>query len=351
VSLLRALKRDFGFYCIEPVAEEMDDSFVVVGGLASNHEALSRMDHFHVLSGAWENAAPMKVARCDFGYCELAGELFVIGGLDSADVMLASVERYSLTLDTWRSAPAMPRTRKRHCACAVGKIMYVMGGVELWEENGDSDYDNGYSRMVEVYSRDVLMFDSLTQIWSEVDPMPEGRYAAAACVLGSDIYIHGGKDEVDNLSSTTFCYRTETNEWSTLAPLPEDKAAHSACVLDGLIYITGGYSIREAGVHWSVYHFDPVANSWSRAACIMSARSCHTSFVLGGSLYVAGGWDGARRLASVERYCSASDRWSEVTDMAMGQTRTNFGAIAVNGARENMDLLDGLIAKAERARR
>jgi hypothetical protein len=41
--------------------------------------------------------------------------------------------------------------------------------------------------------RSVLKFDSKMQSWSEVAPMPEGRYLSAACTYKNDIYVFGGE--------------------------------------------------------------------------------------------------------------------------------------------------------------
>jgi N-acetylneuraminic acid mutarotase len=87
----------------------------------------------------------------------------------------------------------------------VGDARYVLGGVEKGEGDDEQTVNS------------VLKFDSRTQIWSEVAPMPEERDNAGACVLGSDIYISGGRNDDMEVTSTTYRFSTETNEWMTLA--------------------------------------------------------------------------------------------------------------------------------------
>jgi hypothetical protein len=60
--------------------------------------------------------------------------------------------------------------------------MYVLGGIESKEE-GDHTTSS------------VLKVDSRTQTWSEVAPMPAERDAAGSCVVGSAIFIFGGRDD------------------------------------------------------------------------------------------------------------------------------------------------------------
>jgi hypothetical protein len=61
VSLLRALKREFGFYCIELCAEEPEQHEVafVMGGTMP-----SRMERYDASSGEWSAAAAMGTAKC-----------------------------------------------------------------------------------------------------------------------------------------------------------------------------------------------------------------------------------------------------------------------------------------------
>jgi N-acetylneuraminic acid mutarotase len=321
------------------LAESQEVAFAV-GGRAGPHNAykeLATVERYDAASGAWRITAPMATAREAFGMCELAGELYVTGGI-VAGVLLASVERYNPSLDTWSAAPAMPYPRHGHCACAVGDALYVLGGVEEIKDDDDRTISS------------VLKFDSQTQTWNEVAPMPAERDAAGACVVGSSIYVFGGRDNVEEATSTTYRYSTETTTWAILAPMPETKCLHSVCVLDGLIYAMGGEDSDEDIVN-SVYRFDPGANLWSEVARTVIARTGFATFVLGGSIHAVGGSDGQSRhgsdgvdaLTSMERYCVASDSWSEVSDL--NTARDAFGAIVVG---LEVDFFDSLIAKAKR---
>ena len=280
----------------------------------------------------------MAIGRDLFGLCAFAdGELFVSGGVQSShpSTRLASVERYDPSLDMWSAAPDLPRPRFAHCTCAVDDALYVLGGREQDDEGNEDTV------------RSVLKFDSQMQIWSEVAPMPAARERAGTCVLGSDIYIFGGLDDEDESTPTTYRFSIETNEWATLAAMPEAKYDSSVCVFDSQIFLVGGMNSDYAAVS-SVHRFDPVANSWSAVAPMSVARSRCGAFVLGGSIYVVGGFNGVSRVASMERYCIATDKWSDVRDGELCTARSSFGAHMV---RLEMDLFDSLIAKAKLSRR
>jgi N-acetylneuraminic acid mutarotase len=177
--------------------------------------------------------------------------------------------------------------------------------------------------------------------------MPDGRYAASACVLGDSIYHFGGEDETGETTATTFKFDCNSEEWSELAPMPEPKHRHSVCAFEGLIYVLGG------NLHSStVNRFDPEANAWTEVCPMSTARQLlFTSFVLAGSLYAAGGWDEAgNNIASVERYSVASDSWEEVEELEMLRARCSFSAVAI-GVTRSVDFFDNLIAKAKQAQR
>jgi hypothetical protein len=149
-SLLRALKREFGFYCIELVAEpepEQPEMAYVMGG-GGVTEMLSSMERYDASSGKWSAVTAMGMGRTEFGACVIAGELYVSGGQDGIDTKLSGVEKYTPSSDTWSAVVPMPVARACHAAVAVGSAMYVLGG-----ELGDNQDDHHVTAS-------VLQFDS-----------------------------------------------------------------------------------------------------------------------------------------------------------------------------------------------
>jgi hypothetical protein len=107
VSLLRALKREFGFYCIELVAEqaaeqaaepEQPEMAYVMSGL--NRGAMTSMERYNASSGRWSTLAAMDTARFRFGACVVVGELYVTGGRNADSDQLSSVEKYTPSSDS-----------------------------------------------------------------------------------------------------------------------------------------------------------------------------------------------------------------------------------------------------------
>jgi N-acetylneuraminic acid mutarotase len=336
VSLLRGLKREFGFYCIELVAEqpvvpEQLEMAYVIGGAGANHNSLSSMERYDVSSGQWSAAAATGTPRVYFSACVLAGELYVIGGASgpTADTALSTVEKYSPLSDTWSAVTSLPSARAGHKAVTVGTTIYVLGGALGGR----------------AITASVLKYDSAQEVWSDVRRMPEARVMAAACAVGNDIYVFGGKNQAGLPSTSVHKFDTVANEWSTLAPMPEVCLNHTAALLGGLVYIVGG-----GGNGNVVLCFDPEARAWSTLAPTSNTRADAASFVLGGRLYVVGGRDHISS-SSMEWYDVARDIWTYTASMLEG--RRYFGAVTLRsavGSAEEQDLFDSLIAKSSEQR-
>jgi hypothetical protein len=330
VSLLRALKREFGFYCIELYAEQPTEPHqpevaLVMGGHSAGNP-LASMERYDASSGQWSVAAAMSTMRYLFGACMLAGELYITGGLCQVPQgPLSSVDKYSPSSDTWISLTPLPSARCQHAAVAVGSAVYVLGGLA----NGSS-------------IASVLRFDSTQGTWSQVEPMPEPRKRHATCAIGSDIYVFGGLYQEDQTS--IFKYDTETDTWSTLDPMPLPCAYHSVSVHDGdQVYIVGAGQDGKG-----VLRFDIASGVWITLGATLNGKHNSSTFVLGGCLYVAGGCLYVHNLSSsVERYNVTTDTWTAVANMLKG--RVNSCAVTIGSAAdpaENEELFDSLIAKA-----
>jgi hypothetical protein len=326
VSLLRALKREFGFYCIElskdgPGKRGLPEGVFVMGG-----RELSSAEWYDTELEEWSMPAAMDTVRSDFGACALAGEAYVIGGVDGIGNRLSSVEKYSPSSNTWSAVASLPEKRDHCAAVSVGSAIYVLGG--------------DIAERIFPPTESVIKLDDARGAWSMVAPMPEARWNCAACVVRTDIYVFGGLNDLADKQGSVYKYDTKANIWNVLAPMPTAEFGHSVSVIDGLIYIIGTGN----GARYFL-RFAPVTGIWSTLASTLRGRSRATYFVLGGCLYAAGGTGSPLTL---ERYGVASDTWTEVKDMLEG--RRCFGAVTIKptDSAGEQDLFDTLTAKAIR---
>jgi N-acetylneuraminic acid mutarotase len=105
--------------------------------------------------------------------------------------------------------------------------MLVIGGVESVD---------GIITVVD----SVLEFNSDTQAWTELAPMPEPRAYAGVCKLGDEIFVFGGLNFAKTVSKTSYCFNTVTGKWKTMAPMPAVMCCHSAVAFCDAIYVCGG---------------------------------------------------------------------------------------------------------------
>jgi hypothetical protein len=172
------------------------------------------------------------------------------------------------------------------------------------------------------------------------------NYLHAACAIGSDIYVFGGKFGLEGRQTSVFKYSTETDIWSTLEPMPLPCYSHSVSVLDGdQVCIVGAGHDGEG-----VLRFDMASGMWSALGATLISKHgglvLHRSatFVLGGCLYVAGGQGDSSSI--VERYDFATDTWTAVAKMFEG--RSDFCAVTIGSTAQ--DLFGSLITIAVRER-
>jgi hypothetical protein len=332
VSLLRALKREFGFYCIElstegPAEPEKPELAFIIGGFGM-HGAKDDVQRYDPTTDEWSMAAALTTSRSIFGTCAVAGEIYVTGGHRGGEP-LSSTEKYSPTSDTWSAGVPLPYPRNNHAAISVGATIYVVGG----EVGDDKTRWQDFS-----VSASVLKWKTSESTWIEVAPMPEVRSRFAACVVGTDIYVFGGIDDNREEQASVFKYDTKANTWDVLGPMQVAPYGSSVSVIDGLIYMTG------AGEHGHDFlRFEPTTSVWSTLASTLCRQSYNANFVLGGSLYAAG-------RTTTERYDAVTNTWTAVANML--EDRSFFGAVAIGPIEnaEEQDLFDSLIAKAVRER-
>jgi hypothetical protein len=255
VSLLRALKREFGFYCIELNAEpepEQPGTACVIGG-ANLHDlsVLSSKERYDILSGQWSAVAPMGTARHGFGVCAFAGEIYVTGGRKTlGGQALTSVEKYTPSTDTWSALTPMPVASYLHSTVAVGSALYLLGG-------------RGSSGVI------VRKCDIAEGNWSEVAPLPQPRFESATCAVGSDINVFGGFLSV-------FKYDTLTTSWSSLALMPYN-CYKNAVYMNGLVYLPAAGNSRPGKLCALTQHRAHAAH-WLR--CSLERRNALLSLFL-----------------------------------------------------------------------
>jgi hypothetical protein len=331
VSLLRALKREFNFYCIPLRMERNPNSELVfvVGGRGTSGW-LSSVERYDPEANQWTSLSETVGTGHDFfGICALMGEIYVTGGRDCEQRPVASVEKFSPNKDggTWSTTAPLPFPRLNHIAITVDSAMYVFGGL-----------DTAPARP-HVYrsTRSVLRYDS--KKWRKLAPLPPGLGSFnVAAVLSSNIFVFGNeRDAIGHI----FKYETGSNTWCTvlLEATPKHYHYENAVALNGSIYLVGQRFNEEIGFTLFT-SFDVVTRHFKDLA--PPTEICCRLFLVDGCLYAAGGWKYSSR---VQRYNVYADVWSEVA--CMGEGRRGFAHVTIPavGVIEDANLFDALSAR------
>jgi N-acetylneuraminic acid mutarotase len=183
------------------------------------------------------------------------------------------------------------------------------------------------------------VYDTQTQNWSELPPMPTPRGALAAVAVGTNIYVVGGAkipagmELADGLNpggpveilGTMEMFDTENKSWTLLRPMRLPRNHHDVAYLDGKIYVIGGTvgSCFPSGWASNVSMnevYDIAADTWSTRAPMPTARSGVGAAVIDGKIYVIGGEGWVEELGGVfrtnEAYDPKSNSWVEKPPMS-----------------------------------
>lgn len=172
----------------------------------------------------FSTAAAMKRPRGAGGVAVHGGKIYYAGGLHRG-AAVAWFDVYDPQADSWSRLPDMPRARDHFQAAVVGGRLYAIGG-----RNRDID--------ATTTANDA--FDFRQGAWvTGLAALPTARGGFAAAAVGDEIVVIGGERE-DGAVAAVEAYDTATDSWRTLDPMPTPRHGIQAAVCGGAIYVAAG---------------------------------------------------------------------------------------------------------------
>jgi N-acetylneuraminic acid mutarotase len=277
--------------------------FIVTGSflplLCINQMAvLAQLEKSH-----WTTGAPLPTPRSEIAGTVLNDKIYVVGGFDSSGRSTSTIEVYDPMLDEWTQVTWLPQPLD-HTAAAVatasheGKL-YIVGGSYL-------DRDS--------LSDKLFIYDSITNNWTEGANLPSARGALTANFINGTLYVTGGVDSKNTLSST-LAYDPITNNWTEKASMPTAREHLTSSVVDGKLYVIGG---RTNGMAFNVdanEAYDPITDKWTILEPMPSKRGGLSSASVNGSIYVFGGEQPDGTFDRNERYDTMLNIWTHEVSM------------------------------------
>lgn len=250
------------------------------------------------------------------GVAAHGGKVYLIGGMQpqnekGKDPILKSLGHalvFDSTAKKWSNLPDLPEVRSSHDVAVFDNKLYVLGGWPLdttKDEKGQEPDDRHQKRPFHKTGL-VLDLGKPEAGWQSFE-QPFQRRAIALVASAGKLYVIGGMDAENQVSSEVDVYDIAAKTWSKLPDLPADGRmkgfATAACELNGEVIASprGGkiFALRN--------------NSWQEAGKLQQSRFFHQLEPLGKDQVIAlGGTSGEEPLGSVE-----------VAEIKVGATASN----------------------------
>jgi N-acetylneuraminic acid mutarotase len=259
----------------------------------------------------WKAHAPSPVARFESGSAAIDGKLYVFGGYDKNILAMTRSDAYDPAADRWTRIADMPQPTTHAGVASDGPYVYFAGGFV-----GERSFQT---------TANVWRYDSRTNGWAAVEPLPAQRAAGGLVRVGRELHFFGGTNAnhrqdygehwVLNLDGAP---NTAAGSWQPLAPLPVPRNHVGYAAVNGRIYCIGGQLLgdEKLGNVDDVHAFDPATGRWSAVADLPIPLShVHTStVVLDGRIITVGGVSNnpyfPRTVGDVLSYDPAANAWA-----------------------------------------
>ena len=215
-----------------------------------------------------------------------------------------------------------------------GKMPDSLEAIVTEEWNGKIYLFGGHSHPDFVYRTEVMTYDPETQVFDTVSQLLDEKAWFTSAVLGGKIYIIGGDDYTD-VVSTVDIFNPMDNTWESGPSLQTGRAGASADTLEEKIYVTGGGAYTSADAFNSVEIYDPAQPSlgWvTSSKTMLTRRGFHSCKNVGGKLFAVGG---AVHVVNesfsnwVEYFDPETGEWVDVEPMNFA--RRELGAAVLGG--------------------
>ncbi len=280
---------------------------------AFSDQVTFRMNAVASPTSRWSSRAGMPSPRARLAVAAVGNLVYAIGG-DMGGMASDVVEAYDPLRNNWQFGAAKPTAVSNIGASVAGDLIFVPGGMLS---------DGSVTDVLEVY-------DVKQDVWTSKSPVPVPLCAYAISSVGKNIYLFGGWDGSEYLSSV-YVYDTEADVWSQGTSMSTARAFAGAGSVKDKVYVIGGYDGKQEFALCEEY--DPVLEGtdqspWRECAPMNLPRGGLGIASVGDMLFVVGGgWQ--NYLAYNERYDPLSNIWSSFETPIVGQWR-NLGLAAVD---------------------
>jgi N-acetylneuraminic acid mutarotase len=273
--------------------------------------------------GRWDTLPAMPdPARYYLGAAAVRNTIYVIGG--NAGPNAAVFQAFDTTTGTWQTLPSLPTQFEMATIAAVGDRLFILGALSTTttlEFDGQGHWlpravmplaggrgaaavgvwgtkivlaggvipglsNNGLRTGVRQV--DVVAYDTATDSWQMLAPMPVAVGYAMGAVLGDRFWVMGGSTN-DERTNAVHVLDLAANQWHDVPPTDRTLSNAAVGVVAGRMYVMGGIASVTGMVSPETLIFDDGTSALIALAPMLTPRFAAAAASLGGRIYIAGG--------------------------------------------------------------
>jgi N-acetylneuraminic acid mutarotase len=178
-----------------------------------------------------ETSMPAGRERGAGGVAVFGQKIYYAGGLHEGEAV-SWFDVYDTTTKAWSTLPDMPEARDHFHAAVVDGRFYAIGGRRS---------------AINATTTVNQAFDVGAGTWvTDLAPLPTPRGGFAAAAVSGEVLIIGGEG-AGQTYNTVEAYDTSTNTWRPMPPMPTARHGIQAAICDGSIYVADGGTTQGAG--------------------------------------------------------------------------------------------------------
>jgi N-acetylneuraminic acid mutarotase len=273
------------------------ETLAILGGVIPEGDLVNTTDImqlYDIPSNTWSDAPSIPLPMNHANVAVVEGKIYLLGGLsvDAAGAWVGEGRSwaYDPKDNEWTSIASMPNGTERGSAAmgVHGKNIYLAGGMTILDVPG-----GGYQDSVAT----VSVYDTKKDTWKVLpQELPEGRDHAGGSVVGSTLYVLGGRNfGSTNNRDTVFSLRLHNPKatWKTSkSRMPTARGGVSAATVGKKVHIFGGEGNEAEGSH-GVFNetevFDTKTETWKTLQPMKLPRHGTSAIAVKGKIYIPGG--------------------------------------------------------------
>lgn len=221
----------------------------LIGGDKNTSEfrAETRCWRYDPRHNSWCSVQPLQQQHADHCVCVVGGYIYAIGGRDYSNE-LDSVERYNPRTNTWEFMSPLKREVFAHAGAVMDGKIYITCG-----------------RRGLTYLKETYCFDPAANQWSGCAEGPVGRAWHGMAAVNGRLYVIGGSNDERGYRRDVLkvaCYQPSADSWSLVTPLPAGHGEPGVAVLGSRIYVLGGRSHDKGNRMRYVHVYNANADEW-----------------------------------------------------------------------------------------